>query len=602
MGLPSAGLKPSARNAMTPEQQAPMVVEAVDPFTVEVVRAALREVAEEMKVTIIRTAHGFILSVTRDFGCSVFDENGALVGEAIGVPLFEGTLGYAVEAIMREYPWEKLHEGDIFLHNDPYDGGGTHLNDVCVIAPVFFDSEPAGFVAVKAHWNDIGASIPGTGPMTSTDFHEEGIRFHAVKLYEAGVPNEPVLRLITRNVRIATGVMHDVDAIIAACRVGVARYGEVFAKYDAMTVREARTKFVNQSEVRMRRAIAEIPDGDYSAESFLDNDGVTLDEPVHVAVSVKVRGSELTIDLSESSAQRGGPCNCGSAIALSTCKLVLKCVTRLDDPGDEGEFRPLTVILPPGLVLSAQEPAPVGKYGLVAMLLFETTLRALADALPDRIPAGGHGDNIAHPMFGRNPQTNRFFMMAETHPGGTGAYPDGNGESAMCILAATNLRNIPVEMVEARHPYVHVERYELRPDSGGAGRYRGGLGCVREWRFFSNVEATFFAERTIAPPWGLHGGEEGGSNRIVVTSPDGRERQFRKGTLSIRSGEVLSVATGGGGGYGDPSARPVEDVEEDMLEGYVTPRGAVAYQVVVDAAGRVDEKATRHLRAARSGQ
>lgn len=571
----------------------------IDQIVVEAVRAALQATAEEMKICLIRSAHGHILNQALDFGCGVFDEEGNAVGEAIGLPYFQGALGFAVKAVIRSYGWERIEDGDIFVHNDPYDGGGNHLNDVLTLAPVFYRRQPAGFVAVKGHLMDIGAATPGIGSMNGTEVYGEGLRFQAVKLYQAGTLNEQVMRIIRGNVRPEVGVMHDLEAMVAVCRTGVAQYLEVINKYGLEVVRGGRQKMMEQSELRTRRAIEAIPDGDYSAEGVLDNDGVDLDRRVRVAVIIAVKGSEMTIDLSRSDPQTRGPVNCGSGTTLARCRLVLKSVTTPDDPVDEGCFRPLRVILPPGLVLSAQEPAPVAGYFPVGTLMAETCFRALAQALPERIPAGGYGDMMSHPTWGRNPETGKLFLLTDNYPGGLGARPFADGGSALFIRCACTMRNVPVEMVEGRYPYVRSLRYSLRQDSGGPGKFRGGLGSVRDWHFMADVEGTFSLERSVCPPWGLSGGKDGVVNRRIMTTPDGKSVQVRKGTrVPLAAGSTLSTQSGGGGGYGDPYERDVERVLADVTEGYVSVEGAREYGVVVDPATlRVDERATAELRA-----
>jgi N-methylhydantoinase B len=574
-----------------------------DPFAVEAARSGLIAIAEDMKQAIIRTAYSHILSQAHDFGCAVLDHEGRELASAFGVPNFQGALGFGVRAVLDVHPGDTMRNGEVYLHNDPYEGGGNHLNDVAMIAPVVLDGELAGFVAVKAHWMDVGAVIPGIGPMDGRDVYGEGLRFRAIRVMSEGEYDEWVMRLVTSNLRAESGVMHDLEALAATIRAATERFRVMVERSGLARMRELGQAMCAQSEARSRHAVAAIPDGVYEARASLDNDGVVLDRPLEVVARITVDGSEMTIDLSDSAPQADGPVNCGWASTLAFCRLFFKSVTTPDDPVDDGAFRPLTVVLPRGLFISAQEPAPVAKYAQSGTLLVEVCLRALSEALPTNIPAGGHGDNMSHPMYGREPNTGKLYMFAESHVGGGGAFGDRDGESAIFIAGAATHRNVPVEMVEARHPQVQLLEYSLRRDSGGPGRHRGGLGIVRRWRFLGDVHGTFSLERSVCPPWGADGGESGATNRLLVHKPDGTTEETRKASgLRIEAGSVVEACTGGGGGYGEPYERPVDQVRADVRNGYVSPADAVRYGVVFDErTGEYDEAATWRLRGREEG-
>jgi N-methylhydantoinase B len=547
----------------------------VDPITVEVVRAALNAAAERMRITMIKTAYNHIISESLDFGCAIFDPDVQMIAQGIGLPVFQGHLGFPIEATLRDRGVEAFREGDLFIHNDPYTGNGNHVNDVAMYAPVFWDGRLTGFVSVKAHWSDIGGGVPSSMSVGSTDIRQEGLRFQSVRLYSRGEPNEEVLRIIRANIRVESGTLKDVQAMIAVCRAGEAYFHEVLGKYGRETVLEATRAYMEQSERRTRAELAKVPEGVYRAEGYFDNDGITLDRPVPVTMAIMIRDGAMTVDFTGSSPQVAGPFNCGDAITISACRLLIKCLTTPLDPVDEGCFRPLTVVIPPRSVLAAEEPAPTARYFVPVNLLIELGLSALADALPDRVPASAYADQMPTILFGTQPETGKLFIQGDLNAGGTGGRPTFDGESAMIIFAGSTARNNPVEVVESRLGSIRILRYGLRQDSGGAGRYRGGLGIERVYHFLAPAFGTFTLERSVTPPWGLRGGGPGAVNAVEITSPDGRVRSIRKATQHpIAAGETLRVLTGGGGGYGLPAEREPAAVLRDIAEGYVSPAAA----------------------------
>ena len=548
---------------------------ALDPITVEVIRAALNAAAERMRLTMIKTAYNHIISESLDFGCAIFDANVQMIAQGIGLPVFQGHLGFPIEATIQDRGLDAFREGDIFIHNDPYTGNGNHLNDVAMTAPVFWDGRLTGFVSVKAHWSDVGGPVPSSMQVGSREFRQEGLRFQSVRLLSRGELNDEVMRVIRANIRIESGTLKDVQAMLAVCRAGEASFHEILAKYGRETVLEATTIYMDQSERRTRAALSAIPAGAYHAVGHFDNDGITLDKPVRVEMTIDVRDGRMSVDFTGSDAQVVGPFNCGDAITISACRLLIKCLTTPDDPVDEGCFRPLRVIVPRRSVLAAEEPAPTARYYVPINLLIELGLRALSNALPERIPAGAYGDQMPTIAFGTHPQTGKLFIQGDLNAGGTGARPAYDGESAMIIFAGSTARNNPVEVVESRVPSMRILKYGLRMDSGGAGKFRGGLGVERIYQFLESGFITFSLERKATPPWGLRGGLEGAVNGVEITSPDGSARHVRKATQHpIATGEVVKIMTGGGGGWGPPADRDPEAVRRDVRDGYVSAEAA----------------------------
>jgi N-methylhydantoinase B len=547
----------------------------VDPITVEVVRAALNAAAERMRITMIKTAYNHIISESLDFGCAIFDAGVQMIAQGIGLPVFQGHLGFPIEATIRDRGLDAFREGDVFMHNDPYTGNGNHVNDVAMFSPVFWEGRLTGFVSVKAHWSDVGGPVPSSMQVGSTDFRQEGLRFQSVRLVSQGELNEEVLRVVRGNIRVESGTLKDVQAMLAVCRSGETYFREVLARYGRETVLEATRVFMEQSERRTRAELARIPEGVYRAVGHFDNDGIQLDRPVRVEMAITVKDGTMTVDFGGSSPQVAGPFNCGDAITISACRLLIKCLTTPLDPVDEGCFRPLTVIIPPRSVLACEEPAPTARYYVPINLLIDLGLQALSAAIPLRVPAGSYGDQMPTIAFGTHPETGKLFIQGDLNAGGTGARPAADGEAGLIIFGGSTARNNPVEVVESRIPSMRILKYGVRQDSGGAGRWRGGLGIERVYQLDAPAFITFSLERKVTPPWGLHGGLPGRVNAVEIMSPDGAVRTVRKATQHpIAAGEVVRILTGGGGGYGPPSERDPAAVARDVLEGYVSPAAA----------------------------
>lgn len=571
---------------------------SLDPVTTEIVRAAFNAASERMRITMIKTAYSHIISESLDFGCAIFDRDVQMIAQGIGLPVFQGHLGFPIQTVLKERGLDDMNPGDIFMHNDPYTGNGNHVNDVTMFAPVFWEQRLAGFVAVKAHWSDIGGGVPSSMQVGSTDIRQEGMRFQSIKFYSRGELNEDVMRIIRANIRVESGTLKDVNAMIAVCRAGETYFKEILGKYGAATVDEATRTFMDQSEKRTRAELRKIPAGTYHAAGYFDNDGIHLEEPVRVELRITIgvggpagpqansagnrplgptprNDGGMTVDFTGSSPQVAGPFNCGDAITISACRLLIKCLTTPLDPVDEGCFRPLRVIIPPASVVGAVEPAPTARYYTPVNLLVELALRALSDALPDHVPAGSYADQMPTILFGTHPETGKLFIQGDLNAGGAGARPGRDGESGLIIFIGSTARNNPVEVVESRNRFIRIRRYGLRQDSGGAGKYRGGLGIERVYEFNAPAFGTFTLERKVTPPWGLKGGRDGAVNSIVITDAKGNQREVRKATKHpVSAGEVVHIRTGGGGGYGPPEERNPDAIRRDIVEGYISKEAA----------------------------
>lgn len=576
---------------------------ATDPITAEIIRGALVSITGEMKTNLMRTAYNLIIYEAQDFTVGLFDTNGDTISIGLGLPMFVGGLSDAVKAKLDFYGREGIEPGDILLTNDP-DIMGSHLNHMIFTLPIFAGGELVAFASSMAHWVDIGGVLGGT----TTDIFAEGLQMPIVKIFKSGVQDDELTRTIASNVRFPELAMGDLRAQIAAIRTGESRMVALCGRYGTDAVLGSIRDMYDRSEALARRAVAEIPDGVYTAETQMDDDGVAIGVPVPIKVSVIVEGDQLTIDLGEVSPQVGGYFNSGATAGRSAAQVAFKCLTAPDlFPVNAGSFRPVRIELPPGRVVSASKPAAMRWWMTYPMSVVDCVFRALAGVLPGGI-AGHHADLALTNLYGR--ADGAFFMFRYgPQGGGWGALPDKDGESATVAINDGDTHNTPVEALEAKYPAQRVERYALRPDSGGPGRRRGGLGTELVIRTDVPARLNAFIERTTQPPWGLDGGGPAAPNGVRVLRADGTEERFANGKLDgvrLDAGDAYVVTTGGGGGYGDPLDRPADDVLADVRNGYVTAATAHdAYGVVLrdgDAGPALDDVRTRKERDARRGQ
>ena len=566
----------------------------IDPITAEVVGNALIAFAEEMTINLARTAHSTIVYEVQDFCTGLVDPQARLIAQPPGgLPLFVGDLDAAIADGLAVFANEGFAPGDVIVTN--HTGTcGQHLNNIVVYTPAFHDGKLIGFPATRAHWTDVGGRLAGGFLTDAVSSFEEGLQIRSVKLYRGGVPDEGMFRILRHNIRDPEGSFGDLRAQIAACRLGERRLQDLFTKYGADTVHACIALNWDQSERMVREEIAKFPDGVYEAESFLDDDGVERGKPVPIRVRVTVRGDAITMDFSKMSPQVRGPINCGPAAGRSAARLALKYLVAPHLGINDGCFRPLEVILPPGTLISAREPAAMSWWQTPILTVIDTVLKAMSQAAPERIPAAHYGNISSMLLTGRDPATGRQFTSIEPVAGGWGARPHGDGPSATYTIGHGDTFNVPVEVLETRFP-VMVERYRMRTDSGGAGRYRGGLGLERVYRILDNGVFNGLTDRTDCPPWGLDGGKPGSSGSISIRRKGRRAPEhFRKITgLRLGADDRLTFCTGGGGGYGDPLTREPERVAEDVEMGYVSVSQAREVYGVVFKRGTTNVDAAR---------
>jgi len=583
-------------------------VTSVDPITLEVLREAFVSIVREMRVTLVRTAYSSVLYEGEDFSCVLMDGDAQIVSMSKGQdhPLHIVPIAWSMKAV-REKFGDDIHPGDMFLHNDPYTGG-THLNDVALIYPLFADGKMFVFPVVRAHWGDVGGMSPGSLSGGATEIFQEGVRIPPIRIIERGRPNEAALELIFANMRGPRERKGDFDAMIGTCRKAAERVEALQARYGVETVRGAVAMLMDRAETRMRHAISALRDGEYLYEAHLESGRERL-EPLTVRAKVTVAGDSMTVDLTGTSPQTAGPTNVGPAMAPTGAFTIIKSFL---DPGSDvnsGAFRPLTIITPPGTIVNADPPAPCGGMVEVKYCVETAVMGALAPALDGRIAGDLKGGGNHCYVGGPHPRTGETFIFYEYPAGGTGGYEGGDGSNTVRAWTESDMTTLqPIEAVEQLYP-VRVEATSLREDSGGPGHWRGGLGLTRAVRILvPSTTLSVLAEKAVLPPFGVCGGTSGARNRFWVrrdSQPIAPSRLPGKvGGFPLLPGDLLLMESSGGGGFGDPLERDPAQVVADVAEGYVTRDAAEsAYGVVWDGDGvNADETARRRasLVAARS--
>ncbi len=542
-------------------------VKTLDPVTVEIIRNALTSAADDMNATLIRSAYSPILYEGGDCVVALLDTEHRVLGQSAGLPLFLGNLETCSIAVEELYGRQVWQEGDVWILNDSY-LGGTHLNDVTIFAPIFDDGSVVGFAATRAHWMDMGSKDVG-GSMDATDIFQEGFRMGPVKLMEAGIETS-VVDLIRTNVRFPYQTIGDMHAMVAALRMGTTRMKELVRRYGMEQLDAARDEIFRQTEEIERETVRNIPDGVYEAEGVLDNDGINLDTPIPIRLKITVAGDTVDFDVTGSADQTMGPVNCGAAQAVSALRVGYKLLVSPDSNSNGGSFRPLTTQVRSGSVLGAVAPAPCQWYFSHLGLLIDLVSKAMAPAMPDRVASASHGDSMIITAAGFDPRFGRNFVSMEATLGGWGAWQGTDGESAMINNVNGSLKDLPIEMMETRYP-LRINEYSIRPNSGGPGQWRGGNGVVREYEFLADCVVGLWFERSKTPAWGLFGGSDAQGPEVVINP--GRQdevRTLKANARKIKAGDVVRLAVGGGGGFGDVSKRSREDIEYDIVNGFIT--------------------------------
>jgi N-methylhydantoinase B len=559
---------------------------AVDPITLEVIRHRLVSIANQIDANIKRTAFSPYIYEYNDFAVGLTGADGQLIAQCTGgmPPFVADSVGTAVRDGLAIYGADRLMHGDVVLCNHAA-VQGQHLNNTVMYTPIRAGRDHArliGFFAINVHWIDIGGSVPRT-----TDIFMEGLQLRSIKLVQKGEPIEEVYRIIENNTRQPIELMGDIAAQLAGCLLGRDLTLELASKYGVETFLRAVELVLDQSEEAARAFIRSMPDGTYTAETFLDNDR-SGDAPLPIRVKVVVEGDELTIDYSDMAGQAKGPINSGYfGGGLTTARVAFKYLMGADEMANEGTFRPLRLVLPPGTILSAEPTAPMGNYSTPFPTVIDAVIKALAPALPERVPGGHFGTHSGVRFHGRRAD-GTFFGTHDSGHGGWGACATHDGAGPFRTMAHGDTRIIPIELQEASLP-VRIEEFALRQDSAGAGTFRGGLGFRKSYRVLAPCTVQTNLDRTRFPPWGVQGGREARPGAFTLTRRDGARRSVEKEKgLALEAGDLLCVETGGGGGYGPPSARALAAIQRDLDAGYVSREAAARdYGVTVGADGRV---------------
>ena len=524
----------------------------VDPISLEVFKNMFVSVSEEMGVALLRTAYSPNIKERRDFSCAVFDPAGQMVAQAAHQPVHLGAMPASVQAALDTFP-NALRPGDLVILNDPY-LGGTHLPDITLVAPVFAEAaggkELVGFVSNRGHHADVGGMTPGSLPL-STELYQEGLILPPLKLARGGRLNQEVVQLLCRNSRTPEERRGDLAAQIASVRVGERRLREVVERYGSAETAEHMAALLDYSERVTRQAIAAIPDGVYRVTDYMDDDGLTT-EPVPIAVAITVAGDGMTIDFSGTSPQRPGCINAPQAVTASACLYMVRCIVGNDAPANQGCLRPVDIITPRGTLVNPEPQRGVAGGNVeTSQRITDVLLAAMSQALPQLIPAASQGTMNNLLIGGHDLDRERPFVYYETIGGGMGARPDRDGISGI-HTHMTNTMNTPIEALEFAFP-LRLKRYALRRGSGGGGQYRGGDGLVREVEFLSPARVTILSERRKFHPPGYYGGQHGQPGENVLLRGGYEEVHLAgKETLDVEPGDILSIRTPGGGGWGRP--------------------------------------------------
>jgi len=544
-----------------------------DIITIELVKNALNSAALEMQATIERTAYSQGIREVGDVSSSMFDARGRLIAQAVAMPVQLAGSGVAMKQVLASFPIETMSPGDIFILNDPFQGG-SHPPDLILTMPYYLDDELVGFGCSYAHHTDVGGMSPGSSPPTSTEIYQEGLLIPPLRLMVRGEWNETLIGILRTNSRLPDMLLGDVRAQVASLTIGHERLVEIMRRFGRETIDTATDELLARTLQGFRRAIEAVPDGVYEFEDFLDDDGIDRGTPIPIRTAVTIEGDHITVDFTGTSGQVRGSLNCPRANSLSAVYATLKLVIDPEDQvaNNEGIYEAIDVILPEGSLLNPHAPAAVSSRPETQARIGNVVMGAMAKALPQTAVAQDSGQSAVYRLSGNHPRTGKRFYKNEVIVGGWGAQSYRNGPDA-ADFPASNMSNGPVEAIEMDFP-VRIERYELRADSGGEGRYRGGLGLIREVRALSDMELSVRAERQIIPPHGIEGGDDGEVGAWIMERADGTVEKLadKQGGLQFRAGDLLRVLTPGGGGYGDPATRSPEDIDRDLRQGKRSPR------------------------------
>ncbi|MCJ7619683.1 MAG: hydantoinase B/oxoprolinase family protein [Anaerolineae bacterium] len=546
--------------------------EEYDPITMEIIQSSLQAAADEMFGALRRTAMSAIIYEVLDMGTGIMDKYGELAGSGAGIPAFVGVLDKTVKRVIEKYkkPGD-IEPGDIFITNDPYTGGVTHLNDVILVMPVFAGQDLVAWTANIAHWNDVGGMVPGSMSTEATEIFQEGMILSAVRLFSRGQPIQSVFDILTSNCRMPDFLTGDLWAGVASVRVGERRVLEIVNKYGMDVFLQAVREYLDYGEQVTLAALGRLPKGKYHLVEEQDQG------PDYV-VTVEVTDDEFIVDLRDNPDQDPGPFNMSRDEALVACQIAFKGIVSPDRLSNGGTFRPLKVLTRHGSVFDPIHPAAQGIYYEITIRLHDLIWRCLAEQMPDRLPAGGFASVCGTLFGGTHPDTGRAYAVIEPELGGWGGSPTSDGNSGQFCGLHGETYNCPAEVAEARYG-VTVDYLSFHDEDGGAGFHRGGKGVRIDYRIKSdNAWLTVAYTRSKVPPWPLKGGQQGSPNHVLIRRASGETERYSVVTgLTLNTDDVIQVMTATGAGWGDPLERPLELVKQDLKDGYITLEQANRY-------------------------
>ena len=564
----------------------------VDPITLEVIRHGIISICDQIDANMTRTAFSPYIYEYKDYAVGFVGVDAQLLAQCTGgMPVFVAdSVGMAVRDGLETYGRENFHKGDVVVCNHAA-VQGQHLNNTVMYTPVFAGAngdELIGFFAVNCHWIDIGGSAIGSVSYSSTDIFMEGLQLRSIKLWSKGEPIEEVYRIIENNTRFPLELLGDIEAQLGGCLLGRDLTQAMADKYGTVVFLGALDMILDQCAAATREKIRAIPDGVYQHEAFLDDDGVR-DENIPIKVKIIVAGDEMTIDFSEISDQVKGCINSGYYGGGRTCaRVAFKYLIATDEPANEGTFRPLKMILPEGKLLSAEPTAAMGLYSIPFPTVIDCIIKALEPALPQRVTGAHFGTFSSLSFSGKRIDTGAPFKANDSGHGGWGACATHDGAGPFRTMAHGDTRLIPIELQESMYPY-RVEEFCLRQDSGGPGKWRGGLGFDKQYVLLAPCELWANFDRIGCPPWGVQGAKAAKAGQVLIFKDGKQEAKllYKTENCPLQAGDRVRMATGGGGGYGSPSERPVELVQRDVIRGFVSLESARDdYGVVIEADGR----------------
>ena len=543
----------------------------LDSYRLDILSSALTALTEEIEITLLRSAYSQVVKEAQDASCAIFTAEGRIVAQPVVIPGHLGSMKYMLAACLEAFPKSGLAPGDVLMTNDPYQGG-SHLPDIALFRPIFDGAELIAFAGCIIHYTDVGGMVPGSNPQRATELYQEGLVLPPMKLSEGGRPNETLHKLIRANVRNPHIFFGDLNAQEAALLTGERRMHRLIERFGGAGIKAAMEALI---EITSRKALAEISAmkrGRYRFEDFMDHDGIDLDRPVGIRVCLDVLEDCLRFDFTGTDPQVMGPLNAPLSKTWTTVFYCVMCALSNDIAFNDGLADAIEIYVPEGTVLNPHHPAPVNARSVTVNRVADVVLGALALAVPERLGAQACGVPTGVSFGGVDPRTGRNFVFYESYCGGMGATQHGDGADGIST-GTSNAMNIPVEAVEIDYP-IRIRRYELAPDSGGRGRFRGGMGIVREYEMLAErASINVRGDRAKFPPRGLDGGEEGARSRYQVCEAAGEREIPSKYSGQIQRGERLIVVTPGGGGYGPPDSRDPDRLAADIANGKVT-RGA----------------------------